>query len=194
MNTSATGGPLIGTPMPDSVALRRFFQGLVVAVTGLPSEMVRPRWQRHPPPMPDFDTDWCAIGITKRTPSKQIYVKTIAKLDGTDETTVSYDEALLIAASFYGPRAEDYCEMLRDGLPIPQNREPLLIAGMGLGDIGATFNVPELINGQWEQRCDVEFTIDREVSKLYQILSFASAIGAIITETMTLPFEVEYQP
>lgn len=184
MATSATGGTLT-TALPDGVALRRFLQGVLAAVTGLPPTMVRPRWQPNPPVMPKADIDWAAFGITRRTGDATVFVE--ARADGA---TVVRDEQLEILVSVYGPNAEAYAELFRDGMEVAQNREPLLLADIGLVEITPALHVPELLNNQWYNRCDFTWTVNRSTAKDYQILCFTGAVGAIITETMTLPFEV----
>jgi len=184
MTTSATGGYLT-TPLPDNVALKRFFQGLIVGVTGLAGAMVRPRWQPNPPPMPAVDVDWCAFGITTRSPDGSAYVAPEAL-----SAKVVRHEAMEIACSFYGPACEGYAERLRDGMQVSQNREPLLIASMGFQSTSGLTHAPELHNQRWYERCDLTLTINRETGKVCEILCFTGAIGAIITETLTLPFEV----
>lgn len=186
-NTSATGGTLVAVPEPDAVVLRRFLQGVFAAITEIPGNLVRPRWQRNPVASPDFDEDWMAFGITRRAVDGSLHVQ---HKDDTG-STVRYDETLTVLCSFYGPKCEVKAEMLRDGLGINQNRELMLLAGMGINSFGDILHVPEVANDQWVDRCDLELLVSREVSKLYKILSFGSAIGAIITETMTLPFEVK---
>lgn len=184
MNTSATGGPLVPT-LPDSVALRRFFQGLIKGVTGLPGDMVRPRWQANPPPRPSVEVDWCGFDIASRTPDANAHMQQLA-------TTAKQTrhEQLEIKCSFYGPNCQGYGELLRDGLEVSQNREPLLLAGMGYVESANFFHLPELINDQYYERFDFSVFVNREVGKVYQILPFSGAIGAIITELLTLPFEV----
>jgi hypothetical protein len=75
-------------------------------------------------------------------------------------------------------------------MQVSQNREPLLIASMGFQSASGLTHVPELHNQKWYERCDMTLTINRETGKVYEILCFTGAIGAIITETLTLPFEV----
>ena len=183
--TSATGGVLT-TTLPDEVALRRFIQGLIAGVTGLPGAMVRPRWQRSPVRMPDFDENWCAFAIGARTPDANSYHE-----QSTDLTAkVLRHETLTIPCSFYGPAGASYAELLRDGLELSQNREVLLIAAMGFVECSPTLHLPELHNQEWYERYDLELFLRREIGKQYDILCFTGAIGAIITETLTLPFEV----
>lgn len=184
MTTSATGGYLT-TALPDNVALRRFFQGLIKGITGLPGPMVRPRWQANPPPMPSIDTNWCSFGITARAPDASAYVS-----PAEENARIVRHEDLEIVCSFYGPAGEGYAEILRDGMQVSQNREPLLIASMGFKSNTGLTHVPEQHNDRWYERCDITLTISRETGKVYEILCFTGAIGAIITETLTLPFEV----
>jgi len=72
MNDSSTGGfllPLIPPPIPlEDDQLDDLLQAWVVGLTGLPSEMVRPRWQTPTPTRPQSTTDWAAIGITDEQP------------------------------------------------------------------------------------------------------------------------------
>jgi hypothetical protein len=184
-NTSATGGYLVPPQLPDNLALRRFFQALIAGVTLLPGPSVRPLWQKNAPPQPEIDVDWCAFGIEDRRVLGNIFVR-----QNDNDATVKYDQRLTLRCMFYGPNCEGYAERLQEGLPIGQNREAMQMAGMGVASIGRIVHVPELFNDQWYDRCDVSFMIDREVSKLYQILSFGSAIGVIITENMRVPFAV----
>jgi len=183
--TSATGGTLT-TTLPNEVALRRFLQGLIAGITGLPGTMVRPRWQRNPVRMPGFTENWCAFTIGTRTPDANAFH------EQTDDLTakVVRHEALTLPCSFYGPDGASYAELLRDGLELGQNREVLLIAAMGFVECGPLLHLPELHNEEWYDRYDMEVFINREIGKQYDILCFTGAIGAIITETLSLPFEV----
>lgn len=135
--------------------------------------------------MPGIDTNWCAFGLETRSPDASAYV-------APDELSarVVRHEAIDVFCSFYGPACESYAEVLRDGMQVSQNREPLLLASMGFKGNSNLTSAPELHNDRWYDRCDLTLTINRETGKVYEILCFTGAIGAIITETLTLPFEV----
>ncbi|HVI10228.1 MAG TPA: hypothetical protein VND65_18200 [Candidatus Binatia bacterium] len=52
----------------NDLFLHRFLNRLVSGiVTTIDSSNVRPRWQPEPGNEPDFETDWCAIGVIRRT-------------------------------------------------------------------------------------------------------------------------------
>lgn len=184
--SSATGGPLLPVTLPNEVALRRFMQGLVVGITGLEDKLVRPRWQPDPPPMPANDINWLAFDIRERLRDANAYVEMV----GDTQAKMLRHEEFTLACSFYGPQGPSYAEVLIDGLELAQNREPLFTAGMAYITSLPAVNVPEEHNNRWYARHDVSLRFRRELDKRYEILCFTGAIGAIITEILTLPFEV----
>jgi hypothetical protein len=184
MATSATGGKLT-TALPNEVALRRFLQGVLVGVTGLEPSNVRPRWQTNPPVIPDATVDWAAFGISKRTGSSDVSIE-----QKEFSATINRQEQLEVLVSVYGPNAESYCELFREGIALGQNRETLFLACIGSVETTPMLHVPELLNNQWYNRCDFTWVLNRETNKDYQILCLVGAIGAIITETMNLPYAV----
>lgn len=185
-NTSATGGYLLGV-LPDNLVLRRFIGGVIVAVTGLSTGLVRPRWQPNPPAIPTADIGWCAFGVTQSAPDASAVVQ--LNEDG-DAGILTRQEEVSVLASFYGPNASGYSELLRDGLELSQNREAMFLNGMGLKEVGPSAHVPELINEIWFDRVDLPLIIRREIRRNYSLLSFlqANAPGSFIrTETLEIP-------
>lgn len=185
-NTSASGGYLLGV-LPDNLAVRRFIGGMIAAITGLNTTLVRPRWQPNPPALPSQDVDWCAFGVVSSTPDASAFVALNAL--GTAGSIARHEE-MEILGSFYGPNALGYAELLRDGLELSQNREALFVNGMGLKGCGPSAHVPELVNELWVDRVDLPFTIRREIRRDYSLLSLlqANAPGSFIrTETLEIP-------
>lgn len=190
--TSATGGPLAPEPALGPLAdggLDDFLQRLVVNVTGLPGNMVRPRWQETPPPRPPIGTDWCAIGVQRIVADTYASVTHSPHLEGND--VLKRHETLEVLASFYGPNAGGYAGDLRDGLLVWQNREALTAAGYGLLDTGEPLMVPELINQQWYRRCDMPLRLRRQVVRTYPVKNILSAAGTVVTEGPSTSFSVE---
>ncbi len=205
-NTSATGGPLVPETSPaplEGRALLRFFQQIIVGITGLDGTVVRPYWQEEPPTVPDAGVAWAAFKITRRPSDEYPFVGRYyyQAEDGNDY--LQRHEALDILTTFYdtgstglddsGGLADSYASLLRDGLAVPQNREPLFLAGMGLVRIGDLITVPVIFKRRWQNRVDFEFTVRRQIDRAYPVLPLVGATGDIITDTppFTQPFIVE---
>lgn len=193
MNDSSTGG-FIGQldPLPlNDAALDDLLQQLVVGVTGLSGSLVRPRWQwpisgpNIPPTQPPPDTDWCSIGVMNLIPHDYPYEGHQGGGDGSD-LQISW-ETLDVMASFYGPNCRGNASTLRAGLYISQNRESLIQFGIKLREAGAITVVPDLVNVQWINRCDIPLVFDREIHRTYPILNLQSAQGGITTDAPAIP-------
>lgn len=190
-NTSATGGELL----PDSVSvpvsdldLDLVLQPVVSGITGLAGEMVRPRWQPTQPRMPEIGTDWCAIGVIDIQPDDNPAVMHDPSGEGHDD--LIRHETLTVLASFYGPHAARLAAVLRDGLYVAQNRNPLDAAGIGLVSTDSIRMVPALVNEQWQRRADISITLRRIVRRAYPVLNVLSASGELDAGTVSVSFAV----
>lgn len=182
-NTSATGGYLPATPSPaplEGPALINFFQEWIVGLTGLPGKMVRPRWQQEPPNIPEEGTDWLAFGITNR--AADTFAVELHPPLGPDYNQIRRHEVLDILVSIYGPNADNYAHLLREGMALAQNREPLSLNSMGLISSGAVQTVPELVKEKWYYRVDMPFSIRRQIVREFRVLSLTSAQGTVNNE------------
>ena len=192
-NTSATGGYLSPTDeaIPGGLSLEDFLVSIVQQITGISGDLVRPLWQAEPPKQPDITVDWVAVGL------KDIHTKSLdAYVEQQDDggATLQQHEFVDLFCSFYGPNSVTYSTRFRDGLKISQNREQLLLAGMGVKDISGITRLPELVNNRWNDRRDITVTIAYELNRVYQILYFTGALGEIITDNHpqnVVPWEVE---
>lgn len=157
-----------------------FFQSLIVGVTGLPGNMVFPRWQTTPPNLPPYGTNWGAVGVTPDTT-----VDDYPYLKHYDDGFFAFDlmlrhENIEVLCSFYGPNAKQYASYVRDGMYLPQNREPLQLAGMDLTQAGPNLvRAPEEIKNQVTNRWDVTLYIKRCIQRRYAILSLVSVTGIL---------------
>lgn len=187
MTDSSTGGYLlpngaIAPPLEDG-ALDDFLHDLVAGITGLAADLVRPRWQEEPPNLPPRSTDWVAFGVVSRTSDPNAAVTHDgAAAEGEGADIVIRHEQLDLLASFYGPNCQAYGARLRDGLAVGQNREALLLAGMGLSSVGDLTRAPELIKGKWLSRADLPVQIRREIRREYPILNLTRASGDVASQ------------
>lgn len=190
INNSSTGGYLLPAPAPtplEGQALLRFFQAIIVGVSGLDGTMVRPYWQTEPPNVPEQGNAWCAFKIARRPSDEYPFVGRLpyAPEDGADH--LQKHEELNISTTFYDTGsnglADFYSAQFRDGLSVPQNREPLFLAGMGLTKIGDALTVPELLKKRWLYRVDFEFSVNRQIDRSYPVNTIISAEGTIYYDT-----------
>lgn len=195
-NTSATGGFLLpaANPAPlEGQALLRFFQVILVGITGLPGNMVRPYWQEEPPDVPDAGVAWAAFKITRRPSDEYPFVGRLGYLGEIGSDNLQRHEELDIFTTFYdtgstgldntGGLADYYVALLRDGLAIPQNREPLFLTGMGLTKVGVLVTVPVIFKKRWQYRVDFEFSVRRQIDRTYPVQTIVSATGTINYDT-----------
>lgn len=195
-NNSSTGGYLqpANSPAPlEGQALLRFFQQIIVGITGLDGSFVRPYFQAEPPNVPEQGNAWAAFKIARRPSDEYPFIGRLpyAPDDGSDH--LQRHEELNIATTFYdtgstgvndtGSLADNYSALLRDGLAVPQNREPLFLAGMGLTKIGDLIVVPELLKKRWQYRVDFEFSVNRQINRHYPVNTLVSATGTINYDT-----------
>ncbi len=177
---SSTGGYLVASSSApeDDDALVDFLQSVVVGITGIAGQFVRPRWQYEPPNLPDAMTTWAAIGITQRKSNAFPIVEHESTGEGTD-TLVNY-ENFTLDTSFYGPMANSSATALRDGLAIAQNREQLFLAGMALVVVPTSLvAIPTLMKERWLYRVDMPVRFTREIRRTYPVLNLVSAVGTI---------------
>lgn len=185
MNDSSTGGPLAPTSaaVSDDDALDDVFQALVAGITGIAGALVRPRYQAEPPNLPAFATDWCAIGVVDRRPADTYpFVKHDGAANGgRGQDVLVRHEELIVRASFYGPNAGSNAALLRDGLAIKQNLDPLFEATprMQLAYVGDAERAPELLKNKMTNRWDFPFTVRRAVVRTYPVLNIVEADGTL---------------
>jgi hypothetical protein len=196
-NTSATGGylkPALNPAPLEGQALLRFFQQIMVGITSLPGDMVRPYWQSEPPDIPDAGEAWAAFRIVKRpsdeypyvdfprSPSSQQLAYTMQRHEELDIETTFYDLGST-GKNNSGGQADYNAALLRDGLLVPQNREVLFLNSMGLVKTGDLITAPVLFKKRWQYRVDLSWTIRREIIRVYPVLTIVSASGDINYDT-----------
>lgn len=188
MTDSSTGGylsPAVASPPLEDDALTAIFQQMIVGITGLPGNMVRPRWQPNPPKQPEPTANWCALGIAVQTLDDGPAIVHNPAGNGSD--TYIRHEQIDVLASFYGPAGMQNTQLLSDGLAIPQNLEQLKAQDMNSVDTGQIRAVPDLINEQWVRRYDIELTFRRKITRSYNVLNTLTAQGTVQTNTVTGP-------
>jgi hypothetical protein len=177
-NTSASGGyltPAALAPFPNSLTFTQFLQTVFAGISGIPGNLVRPRWQPKPPPQPGDDTDWLAIALLNSRGDSNAF----ASVDVGGNNYTQRHEDIEIQCAFYGPGGYDNSTLLRDGFQVQQNLEALRLANMGFTSCSQAIRVPDLVNERWVDRMEMSVFMRREILRVYPILNFVSASGSI---------------
>ena len=184
------GQPLAGQSLDD------FLQQFVAGITGIPGNLVRPRWQPEPPNAPPITHTatpgntpvvpcWAAVGVVRSSPlgfpANTEIATGAAASNGFSQQ--SDQEEFDLLCSFYGRLADNFAVALRAGLMVAQNRECLQLANIGLINTSGRTRVPTLTQGQWWMRVDITATFQREVRSFYPVLYYLSAPFRITTDT-----------
>ncbi|MFW1775198.1 phage neck terminator protein [Acinetobacter seifertii] len=171
MGDSATGGyitPSSGTAYDQE--LEDIFQAFIVGITSLPGDMVRPLFQRDPPPFPEIGEDWCAFAV------KNIKSDDGPYFDQKDETMDSIrHEELTLFLSFYGDHGQSIANVLKDGLGIPQNITQLKAQKIKFISTGELITAPDFLNNQYVHRYDLTAVFKRKTSRTFAVKSFVDA-------------------
>lgn len=179
MNNSTTGGyikPSSTQGFPRNLTLTQFLQTVFVGLTGIDGTLVRPKWQPEPLKQPDLTVNWMAYGVTATTPDANAY---LGVNDDGLSSTMQRHALLEVQCSFYGPQAQEYADLVRDGFQIPQNRSALKSANMGFVEVGPAQHIPDLVNERFINRVEMGVFLRRETIRTYPILTLLSADGII---------------
>lgn len=189
MSTPPYVAPISQGQYPKGLTLLQFLQTVVVGISGIPGNFVRPKWQPEPPKQPDINTDWIAFGIESQTPDANAYVN--SQEGGT--TVLQRNEDLNLSISIYGPKAIETYGLLRDGFQIPQNRIALFQANIGFTSISEGRHIPDLVNQRWIDRVECSVVLKRQIQRTYPVLTFLSASGTIYVPDVTPDYQLDWE-
>lgn len=176
--------------VPDDVSQDIVLQNMVKALTGLDGTLVRPMWQRKPPPRPDADTTWAAVGVSETR--NGIARRTLVEAADGESASVLAHSTVEALVSIYGPKASGYADLLWDSLQgVSLNVDILADKGLALVSVSDPVRVPERINTVWINRVDLRLTFNRGRRRDYPIKSILRVDGTIHGETVTNPFDTE---
>jgi hypothetical protein len=189
-NNSGTGGYIIDVPPsipPSAEAIRDALQQMVVALTGLPGHLVRPRWQPMPPTQPSPETTWAAVGLTQTEADNFPYfahdgVTQLPGAPGPGVDRMQRHAKMTVMVSVYGPESEHHAGILRDALYVQQNMEPLAAIQAKLYDVRDLARNVELVNQQYIDRIDVIMELRAQIDRVYPIMNLVGAKARLITD------------
>lgn len=176
--------PIYDNPLDD------FLHAFLVALTTLPGQLVRPRWQPEPPNMPDFPVDWLSWGIVDIDEDRFAYQE---QIDATT-TVVERDEIMTMLMSFYGPRAGQLAKQFSASVQLSQNRAYLHSQKMAVIEVMNQVRIPALTKEKWVPRVDQRMRFRRRASWAYQIRTLESAQFGLDNEQYITPLTLITEP
>ena len=193
-NNSSTGGYLLPQKQPSpfgKLSFEDFLQTVFVGVSGLPGDLVRPKWQIDPPPNPPIETNWLAIALAEDDADTFAY----SSVDQNGNNQFMRMEELAVQCTFNGPSSHELMRVVRDGLQLGQNREALKSVKMDFVSTTKGVRVPDLLNERWVNRWEMTCYLRREDLRVYPILNFVSGSGTVILNNQgggvtSIPVEV----
>jgi hypothetical protein len=177
-NDSSTGGPLQPIAPIAKFALRRLLGSYIVELSGIAPELVRPMWQRNPPPMPSADVNWISFGIENFKTEFSGFQDQFSLLQLRLITQSSFDVSIIC----YGEDSIESSRLIRDNIEIGQNREFLFKNNMAIADVSDIVHVPEFINNEFYDRSDFTIKFRGVRESVYDIKTFTSTQTSIISQ------------
>ena len=180
-NTSATGGylkPASTVTLPQNLSVVQFIQSVLVGVSQIDGELVRPQWQGNPPGQPDAKRDWLSFAI--KNPKSNTMAVITEDAEGNNNF-LNYQD-FEVSCILYGPNAFDNMDLIIDSLEIPQNREALSSVNMKYVEASSAIHAPELINETWFERYDFTLYMRRAKQRVYPVLTILSASGVLVND------------
>jgi len=172
----------------SGAAFNKILHDWLMGLTGLPGNMIMPRWQIVPPNLPDSNvTDWMTFGVTRKERPGGAYIRhqpgdsAIGLANGYDQNVRWENFSLL--CSIYGPNQEFTETSISQGLFINQNNEQLLLNQIRPLGTDTTVIIPELIKSLWITRWDLSINLSRQIVFNYAIENLLSAVGFVETDS-----------
>jgi hypothetical protein len=192
---STETGYLRPDPGPEyDQALEDVLQDLIVGLTGLAGNMVRPRYQPKPPGTPEQNVPWAAFSASiEGADWNPVVVSDPNANAGAGEHRLARSEDVGLSVSFYGPGAWALATVMRDGFGVAQNRDAVEAKGLKFVECASLVYAPFQLKDVWVKKTDLKVFFRRWVTRTYGIRNFASADGTIDNERYVTSFSA-HQP
>lgn len=175
--------PLYDDPLDD------YFHDFLVGMSGLPGDLVRPRWQPEPPNQPDFTVNWIAFGFPRIVEDAFAYQG--QDPDNPETGLVQRDEILTMLMSIYGPQGGQLGKQISAGLQLSQNRAYLRTQQISLVEVEDMIKLPALLKEKWVPRVDINVRFRRRAGWVFAVRSVDSVAAGLDNEIYITPITVE---
>lgn len=170
----------------NDLQLEDLLQDVLVNLSALDSEFVRPAYQETPPPIPNPSTNWLAFHVTSQQTNKTNETRYI-----NDTAVKGFYQKFTVAISCYGNKAQFYANNIIDSLQLHQNRDVLTDNKIVFHGSTDTINATEIIANKWFRRVDFNIDFERVYEKTYGVKCLTDLNGIIQYADSQDPFLVE---
>jgi hypothetical protein len=162
------------------VGIENLFQSITMRILGIPEkdinnvtinqDKVRISWPTSGAPSFKIGDDITFIQVLPTDDpiiqQRDVVHSAIENDNNNSNRTVVYTRNHLIQWVIYGPNSFENADNLRNGIYQPEITESLLLNNLALiTTVPAPRRVPELFNGQWWERCDLQASFNEEVTR-----------------------------
>lgn len=175
-NSSEAGylAPIPPAP-PYDQELEDIFQAALQGLTGLPGNMIRPRFQAKPPNQPGFDVDWAAFSVFVADRQWNAYQHFEPEPEPDGAYVTEGNEVLHLSVSFYGPHCDAMRHRFEAALQLGQNLDGLGAYKIKYKQVFDPVILPALLKEQWVKRIDVKAVFHRWCRRVWPVLTYRSA-------------------
>jgi hypothetical protein len=171
--------------------LNELFQTLTMSILGLDSAKpasayaVRISWPTGGAPAWKIKEDVCFLKIVEQ--DNPYNRQRERSFDGSaSNQATSYTRVINVSFVFYGPNSFDHAQTVRDGLFAQTNHDTLSANNLYMvPDIAAPVRCPELFEGQWWERVNVNMNFNELVVKNTAVNSLNSVTVTLKNGTIT---------
>lgn len=178
--------PIYDDPLDD------YFHDFLVGLSGIPGDLVRPRWQPEPPNQPAFTTNWLAFGFPRIT--EDAFAYQAQDPDNPETGVVQRDEILTMLMSFYGPQCGQLGKQVSASIQLQQNRAYLRTQNISVVEVEDQIKLPALLKEKWVPRVDINVRFRRRAGWVFAVRTVESVQAGLDNEIYITPIIVAPPP
>lgn len=136
------------------VQLEDYISSLVVNLTGITSDLVRPAFQRRPAPMPEQGVNWCSFYLAESNTEGMWRGPALVR-KGKD-FKIPDRQIVTFQFFFYGDDCFELCSKFYSGLQIRENWDYLTLKNISILKWDDMLIVPRKYNEVYVYRADIK--------------------------------------
>jgi len=163
-------------------ALNKAIRDYIRTVCSMGDGLVRPAYQDSP--VPSDNTCYCTVNIINTTPDMEPDVSYVEEIDPITLILLKKNRQRtmkkhFVSVIFHNSGAVDKAQILSDSFAFEQKRFILLNSGLTFVEASGVRKIPEVINGIWYDRAQMDIYFYEDVITDINSNNFASAYDSV---------------